>query len=396
MKRFSFLSISPLRRIALVVALHNAWFWVPIWVLYYRRFTNYSGVALLEALSMGISMAMIVPGGILSDWIGRKRLLILASICGFVGSFCAGIAPSFAFLICSILLLSLAGGLYQSSIHALIYDTLKIRHHERRYEQVLGKFITIQMIATACASAIGGWLYSIDPRYPWFMGAFALGTSGFVAFTIIEPRLETPHDSFIQFLREAGKGMSLLIAQQWRIGIPLIVMGIFLTMDASGLWDIQAVEFGYSSTELGILLTLVFLALAASSAFMPMILRNVEERTVIIRSVGLFAILWMISSLVSGWIGGALLIMRSSTAILFDIKSSVIWNRMIPSSIRATTLSTITILRGIPYILLAFSLGILLDTMGIRPIVRVLSFCMFGVCIGTWMLWRGYGYKKKQ
>jgi MFS family permease len=87
MKRFSLLSISPLRKIALVVALHNAWFWVPIWVLYYRRFTNYGGVAFLEALSMGISMVMIIPGGICSDWIGRKRLLVLAGILGSIGAF---------------------------------------------------------------------------------------------------------------------------------------------------------------------------------------------------------------------------------------------------------------------------------------------------------------------
>jgi len=388
MKLDFFSTISPMRRIAFIAVLHNAWFWVPIWVLYYRRFTNYSGVALLEALSMAVSMLMIVPGGILSDRIGRIRLLIIASICAFLGAIGTGLAPTFFYLILFILLLSFAGGLYQSSIHALIYDTLKSRSQEHRYERVLGKFTTVQMLSAAFASAVGGFLYQLDPRYPWFAVALCTGISVFIITTLHEPLVETVHDSFQQFIKESGKGVALLFRKKWRIGLPLIGIGIFLTTDSSGLWDIQAVEFGFSSTQLGILLTCTYLVLAGISFFMPHMLRRIHEQKVIIGSGMLFLLCWFASSFVFGLSGALLLIARPLASVVFDMKASVIWNRMIPSHVRATTLSTISIIRGIPYIAVSWGMGIVLDTIGIRPLVRTFSFLLLFVCLGTWLLWR--------
>ena len=395
MKKFSIFALTPLRRIALVVACHNAWFWVPIWVLYYRRFTDYSGVALLEALSMGVSMMMTIPGGMLADWLGRQRLLMIASIIVAVGSVGAGLSQSFAMLIPSILLLSFGGGLYQVSIHALIYDTLKSHHQEYRYEWVLGKFMTVQMLSAALASTIGGILYGCNPRYPWFAISIFMFGCLFIIRTIEEPKLEMKHDTFFQFLREAGKGISFLLRKEWMIGLPLIVIGVFLTMDFSGLWDIQAVEYGFSSRELGILLTLTYITLAIVSAFVPRYMKRLNEKSILIGLAGLFAFFWLSSAYVIGVVGGGFLIARSVFSVLFDLKASVVWNRMIPSNIRATTLSVISIIRGLPYIVVSWGVGMLLERIGIAPIVRVFSIVLFFVCVGTWGMWlKKYFFQK--
>jgi len=388
MKKYYSLYATPIRRIAFIVALHNAWFWVPIWVLYYRRFTGYGGVALLESLSMGIYLLMIIPGGMLSDVLGRKRLLILASLLACIGAIGAGLASSFPFLILSILVLSSSSGLYQASIEALIYDSLKSEGQEKRYEIVLGKMTTVRMVSCAISSAIGGWMYWLDPRFPWFAVSVMTLISALVACTIIEPRIEKLHDSFSIFLKEAGKGLLLLFRQQWRIAIPILLFGIFLTMDSSGLWDIQAVSYGYSSTQLGFFLTATYIVLAFCSLILPKLLRKIHERTVIFISIIFFAFLWFVSGNALGVLGAVLLIGRSIMSVMFDIKSSVIWNRMIPSSIRATTLSTVVIIRGIPYIIIAFSLGTLLDSIGIRPVICTLSGALLSLFFGMQFIWK--------
>lgn len=387
MKKILTTPLTPLRRIALITALHGAWFWVPIWVLYYRQFTGYGGVALLESLSMGIHLLMIIPGGMLSDWMGRRTLLIIASILTAIGAAGAGFSPTFSFLVPSILLLSMAGGFYLASIEALLYDTLKSTGREHEYERILGKMTTVRMLSAAVASALGGWMYSIDPRFPWFMVGLLTTIAALVSFTLKEPRVGMIHDSFASFFKEAGKGMALLFRQKWRIGIPLIVMGIFFTIDSSGLWDIQAVSFGYSSNQLGMLLTAAYIFLAGGSLFLPILLRRFEERSVIIASSFLYAVLWALSGYSFGIFGAMLLISRSVVSVTFDIKSSVIWNRMIPSSVRATTLSTISILRGLPYILVSYHVGRVLDVQGIQPIIFTLAGMLFvvtGLICGVW------------
>jgi len=392
MKKYAYIFSSPIVRIALIIALFNAWLWVPIWVLYYRRFTDYGGVALLEGLSMAVSMMMIVPGGLLSDWIGRTRLLIVSSVFASLGAFGAGWSTSYSMLVPSILLMAMAGGLYQASIQALLYDILKNAHLEDRYERILGKSMMIQMLSAGLSSAVGGFLYTIDPRLPWFGVSILTILSIPVILTIQEPQRETLHDSFSQFLKEAGKGIRLLLQKEWRIGLPLLFVGIFLTTDSAGLWDIQAVEYGFSSTQLGFLLTATYLALATVSFSMPRLLRKVPEKYVLIGFGTAFAIAWFLSSYVVGIFGALFLIVRSMLSVTFDLKASVIWNRKIPSSIRATTLSSISIIRGLPYVFVSWIMGKLLESVGVNILVRIFSVSM--ILLFLWMLrvWRKEKY----
>lgn len=153
-------------KIALIIGMHYAWFWVPIWVLFYRRFTDYSGVAFLEALSMFSSLAMIVPGGLAADYFGRKRLLLIAQVLVALSALIIGSAVSFPVLAIGISIMSLAGGLFLSSIEAFLYDYLKEQGQEQTYNKVWGNMVMVRMLASGIASLAGGLLYSIDVRFP--------------------------------------------------------------------------------------------------------------------------------------------------------------------------------------------------------------------------------------
>jgi MFS family permease len=375
-------------KIALIIGMHYAWFWVPIWVLFYRRFTDYSGVAFLEALSMFCSMAMIVPGGLIADYFGRKRVLIIAQMIVALSALFIGYASSFSTLAIGIACMSLAAGLFLSSIEAFLYDYLKAQRQEETYNAVWGRMVMIRMLSSAAASLVGGVLYSIDVRLPWIaLSSISLLSCG-IAWTLKDTRLETAHDSFPQFLKEAVQGSSELFKKNaWMISIPLLLIGIFFTVDSSGIWDIQAVEFHFSSQSLGILLTITYLVAAFISWYGSKISQRLVGFEKIVCLALVWGILWFVSGLVTGIIGGGLLVLRTMVSVLADNQSSVLWNKMIQSKVRATTLSVITIIRGIPYIIVASYIGVIIDTVGIQTLIRSLSLGVVGITIVTGIFW---------
>ncbi len=375
-------------KIALIVALNYAWFWVPIWVLFYKRFTDYSGVAMLEAACMIASLAMIIPGGLIADYLGRKRLLIIAGLMNAAGSAIVGFANSFISVGVGVVIMSLSGGLFVVSLEALLYDFLKTEKREAQYKKIWGKMTTVRMLASAAASLVGGYLYTIDVRLPWLGVAVASFVAFFVAMTLKEPRIETPHDSFPQFLREAGRGVVELFRKEFkRLSIALLLIGIFFTADSSGLWDIQAVEYGFSSQTLGVLLTVTYLCLALVSWYATKITRKFSSFGGILLFAVIWAILWFFSGVSGGIIGAMLLILRSSFSVVADVQSSGLWNSMIPSRVRATTLSTITIIRGLPYILVASNIGMIIDSVGIQWLIRSFAVLMFVLLLPTCFWW---------
>lgn len=364
--------------------MHHAWFWVPIWVLFYRRFTDYSGVAFLEALSMFCSMIMIIPGGLAADFFGRKRVLIVAQTMVALSALFIGHVGSFHLLAIGIACMSIAGGLFLSSIEAFLYDYLKEQGKEETYNKVWGNMVMIRMIASGASSLVGGVLYSIDVRFPWLALSLVSFLSCAIAWSLKEPCVETVHDSVSQFLKEAVRGCSQIFQKQARaVSIPLLLIGIFLTLDYSGIWDIQAVEFQFSSQSLGILLTVTYLAAAFVSWYASKMSHRLIGFEKIVGFAFLWGVLWFVSGFAAGIIGGVLLVFRAMVSVVADIQSSVVWNKMIPSNVRATTLSVITMIRSIPYILVASYIGVIIDTVGIQSLIRTLSLGIIGITFVT-------------
>ena len=60
-----------------ILPLNQAWFWLGIWILYYLRFTNYTGIGLIEAVVITTGFIFEIPTGALADLIGKKKTIII-------------------------------------------------------------------------------------------------------------------------------------------------------------------------------------------------------------------------------------------------------------------------------------------------------------------------------
>lgn len=352
-----------------VTACHFCWFWLPIWVLFYRRFTDFAGVGILEALTAAVAGFGILPAGILSDRIGKRTTLFLAGVLSTIGAIITGFAPNVLWVGIGVVILSTGGTLYVSSMEALQYDTLKSRGFERYFPHVLSRSVLIRMVMCGFSSIVGGYLYVLDPRFPFFAVGIATAIGTVLSYWIKEPPIDTYTIRVTSIRHQLSLGLaSIFHGSIWSATLILLVIGILLTADSSGFWDIQAVGYGLGSRDLGIVYTAVYVVMAAISLLYTRIAKKKMLHTFLFQTSLGFGISMIVSSFVGAFWGSVLLIVRSVFSVLFDMRLSVFFNNHIPSNVRSTTLSVISLIRGTPYILFAYTIGSMVDTVGAPPI----------------------------
>lgn len=361
---------------------HFSWFWLPVWVLFYRRFTDFAGVGMLEALTAAVAGFGILPAGILSDRIGKRTTLFLAGLISAVGAIVTGFAINAIQVGIGVVILSAGGTLYMSSMEALQYDTLKSKGFEKYFPHVLSRSVLIRMVTCGVSSILGGYLYMLDPRFPFFAVGIATAIGMILSLWIREPIIDTQTIQISSIKHQLSLGLASLFHGSIRSAtLVLLAIGILLTADSSGFWDIQAVQYGLGSRELGIVYTGVYAAMAGVSLLYTRIAKRKSLHGFLFQTSLGFGISTILSALVGGFFGSILLIVRSLFSILFDMRLSVFFNNHIPSRVRATTLSVISLIRGAPYILFAYTLGSMVDSIGASPIAFGLGSMMVVVAL---------------
>ena len=171
----------------LYAGLFHAYFWLPVYFLFFNSKLDLEDVLLLESVYFFSVVTFEVPSGWFSDTFGRRGTLIAA--CSFL---CASyvvflFANSFGtFALAQILL---AGGIAFNSgtDTSFLFESTKVAGVEEEYanrEAVATKF---GFLGTACAGVLGG-LAAI----PDYRGAYALSLLGAIGLLLIAVSFTEP------------------------------------------------------------------------------------------------------------------------------------------------------------------------------------------------------------
>lgn len=171
-------------------ALYNAFFWMPVFFLFFSRHLQLGEVLTLEAIYYTATVALEVPSGYLSDTYGRRRTLIASSLLLVTAYSLFSVATSFpAFATAQI---ALAGGIaFQSgtgtSFH---FDSLSAADRDDEYEDREGIVTRNSLAATALAAVVGGLAASWNMRLAYLLSALAaVGALG-LTWSFTEPPSE--------------------------------------------------------------------------------------------------------------------------------------------------------------------------------------------------------------
>ncbi|MBC8523082.1 MFS transporter [PVC group bacterium] len=191
------------------VGLFHAYFWLPVYFLFFNSKLDLADVLFLESIYFASVVALEVPSGWFSDRFGRRRTLITASVflCLAYGLFLS--ANSFeAFAVAQVFL---AGGIAFNSgtDTSFLLETTQSLNEPESYPELEAKAMKFNFLGTAVAGILGG-LAAI----PDYRGAYALSLFGGIGLLIITIRFSEPStdkvDVRLGFFRQVGSCIGLL------------------------------------------------------------------------------------------------------------------------------------------------------------------------------------------
>lgn len=164
-------------------------------------FTDWGHISLLQVqlLQSWFSIwvfVLEVPTGAIADKIGRKHSLVIGSSVIALATVVYGTFPSFNMFLVAELLFALGYALNSGADQALLYDTLKSQGKENQSKQVFGRADAIMMFGMMIAALLGGVIASqLGLNAPQYLTAIPMLIAATIAWSIPEPKIHSESES---------------------------------------------------------------------------------------------------------------------------------------------------------------------------------------------------------
>lgn len=371
----------------------NSLFWLGIWLLYYLKFTDYQGIGLIETTWIIVLVISEIPTGAIADIFGKKYTLFFAFFLQFIGQLVMAFAQNYSFLVISVIIMTLGSALFSGSYEALVFDSLKQLKKENLYSKILANIQTISLGAWAICSITGGFLFTINPSFPFIAtaGFFLLGMV--VTTFLTEPAIDTEKFSLNTYLYQTKQGFRQLFHSSFKKRVTtLLIITSFLVIPYEFLGDAIILDFGYKPKELGFFYSLLFIISATAVQLASKIKKRFSAIKAFYYLNLAYSFLMTIMIFLSKYVGGIALFGTASLHHINKNITSEIVNQSTVSKYRATTLSTFNLITIIPYVFVAIFVGKFIDSFSARVFAHYFGLTLFFV---TLTLYANYSKKQK-
>ena len=200
------------------------------------------GLSLTEILLLqGIfSVAMVVmeyPSGYLSDRIGYRTALNLASLLGIIGWGFYTVADSFSQVLIAEIILGFSISFISGSDSALLYESLKACGEEQFYARHEGRMSGIGQIGEACGAIFAGLLYATAPLLPFLIQVVVWVLALLLSRTLVEPQRKL--QSSVSHLAEAWRSTRYALLENKRLRYTILLNLILGMASFYPVWLIQ-------------------------------------------------------------------------------------------------------------------------------------------------------------
>ncbi len=338
----------------------HGWFWMGNWIFYYLMFGGYATVALLDSGALLAGLIYEIPTGAFADLVGKRKTLILAFLFQVIGNVLMGVSSSLWMLAGSLwIFICLAYAFYSGTMEAMLYDSLKSLKREKEFDEKIGSLGALRLWAMALSAIIGGVAFNYYPGLPYLLSAI-LSFLGLVAcFFLIEPKIDSQKYSLRTFWQQNTKGVKVLFGNTYmkKLSWYLVVTGSLMVFMYNLLDDLLAVEYGFTPTTISWLFAVACVVAGIATYIIPRWKLNLSLVQSLLWPILVIATCLVLSPIVGMWMSALLLMIRVISESVYQNYTSVAVNENTSSEVRATTLSSLSLLRNIPYALLGTLVG---------------------------------------
>jgi len=190
------------------VGLFHAYFWLPVYFLFFNSKLDLPDVLYLESLYFASVVAMEAPSGWFSDMFGRKKTLVVASIFLCASYVVFLFANSFEMFAIAQIFLAAGIAFNSGTDTSFLLESTQALDKEDSYAQREANATRWNFLGTACAGILGG-----VAAIPDYRGAYVLSLVGGIALLVITMRFVEP----TQGKRERGLHFISQVASCFRL-----------------------------------------------------------------------------------------------------------------------------------------------------------------------------------
>lgn len=163
--------------------------YAPLAIIYFSQVTHsYALGASIFSITMVSSAFFEIPTGILSDFIGRKKTIILGALCGILYTSFYALGFSYWILVLGAILEGLSRSFYSGNNDALLHNTLSETGNENNYHHYLGKITSMLQLSAGISALIGGIVAGVYFPAIFWLSALAQIMCFILSLKVIEPK----------------------------------------------------------------------------------------------------------------------------------------------------------------------------------------------------------------
>lgn len=382
----------------IISVLQSSWFQIGNWILYALLYVSTGSFALFEAAAFAAGILVEIPSGAFADLVGRRRTVIIGAALQAIGSFIftIGFLNDTLFFIGNLLII-VSFSFRSGAQEALVYDSMQDAGQEEHFDDVLGKARSLVSLCIVMVSILGGLAWTFSIYAPWALTTFVFVLGFFATMRYKEPVRPAKEVSVASFLAQNKKGFHYLLHSNIKYVAPSfgIILASFLMWHTGIIRSIMGRDFGYDGQTINYLIGFCSLVGFAAAFGFKKVRKALGDKWGYTALLATAAIGWGISSLFSNNVVVGLLVFMCITAsgVLAEVWTSVLVNKHIHSSDRATALSTLSFLVQIPYVLIVVVFGGLIESGNPAPLYAVVALLL---ALATVLYVRAYNKTAKQ
>ncbi len=195
-------------------------------------------ILLLQSIFSVATVLLEYPSGYVSDRLGYRVALTIASVFGTVGWGIYTFAGSFTEVLVAEILLGISISFISGSDSALLYETLKAGGRESLYSRYEGRMNGFAQTGEALGAVFAGVLYAAAPLIPFFLQVGVWLLALFVTRLMVEP----PRDdvvSTVSHLTEALRTTKYVFIENRRLRYAILLNTLLGIASFYPVWLIQ-------------------------------------------------------------------------------------------------------------------------------------------------------------
>ncbi len=360
----------------------HGWFILPNWVFYFSEHLTIAEIGIIEGVAVLVGILMEVPSGVFADLLGKKKTIITGNLLLILSSYILINSTEFFHFLLGDVIMFIGFSFQSGAIEAFAYDSLKERGRADNYDTVIARHTPITIITTIVSTFIGGYLFKLNPAAPYFAWIVFLVVATLLMLVTTEPAIDTIKFSPKAYLRHLRDGVMTLFSKNLKMYlVPIVAIPLLIKMYEGLVRQSMASYFGYNGETFGYLFALVSIPAILITLGYDRLRKLLGDKKFLLLTLGLYTLGFSIASAGVGLVVGGIvyLIIMVTQGLARPIVSSLI-NERIDSKHRATTLSTLSLITQIPYIILVTFFASLVE-------VQNIAYLMFGYALCLALVW---------